>query len=107
VTTERLPVCGNCDEQLARLRPTIDVLTVDTFRFFPFVEELLEQHAPPALQASNAAIEVHIGQFIRAFGDLVVAADQFRTDCRMSHLTTLKRLATSLLRETDSLNSAL
>ena len=107
VTTERVPDCGDCDEQLARLRPAIDVLTVDTFRFFPFIEELLAHHTPPPLQASNATIELHIRQFIHAFGDLVVAADQFRTDCRMSHLTTLKGLATSLLKETDALNRAL
>ena len=107
VTTERVPECGDCDDHLARLRPAIDVLTADTLRFFPFVEELLEHHTPPALQASSAAIEAHIAQFIRAFGDLVVAADQFRTDCRVSHLTTLKALATSLLEETDALNRAL
>ena len=107
VTTERVPDCGDCDEQLARLRPAIDVLTVDTFRFFPFVQELLKQHTPPSLQTSGMAIERHIAEFIRRFGALVVAADQFRTDCRITHLATLKGFATSLLKETETLNRAL
>jgi hypothetical protein len=102
-----VPDCGDCDEQLARLRPAIDVLTVDTFRFFPVVQDLLRQHTPPALQTSGIAIERHIAAFIRSFGDLIVAADQFRTDCRMSHWATLKERATLLLRETDALNRGL
>ena len=40
---DRVPSCDDCDAQLMRLRPSIDVLGVDTFRFFPFVKELLDR----------------------------------------------------------------
>ena len=104
---ERVPSCHDCDAQLARLRPSIDVLGVDTFRFFPFVKELLERDTTPELRARAGAVETHIAELIRTFGALVVAADQFRSDCRASHLTTLKTLATSLLGESDALNRAI
>ena len=104
---ERVPSCHDCDALLARLRPSIDVLGVDTFRFFPFVKELLERDTTPELRARAGAVETHIAELIRTFGALVVAADQFRSDCRASHLTTLKTLATSLLGESDALNRAI
>src|SRR5438552_4258187 len=39
VATERVPDCHDCDAQLARLRPTIDTLTVDSYRFFPMLRD--------------------------------------------------------------------
>ena len=107
VTRERVPSCGDCEAQLARLRPAIDLLGVDTFRFFPFVKTLLERDTTPELRARAGDVETHIAELIRTFGALVVAADQFRSDCRASHLTTLKALATSLLAESDALNRAI
>jgi hypothetical protein len=107
VALDRVPSCGDCDAELAGLRPAIDLLGVDTFRFFPFVKELLERDTTPELRARAGAVETHIAELIRTFGALVVAADQFRSDCRASHLTTLKTLATSLLGETDGLNRAI
>lgn len=40
---------------LTRLRPAIDVLPVDTFRFFRFIQELLKPHTPPSLRTSGIA----------------------------------------------------
>ena len=107
VALERVPSCGDCDAQLAGLRPAIDVLGVDTFRFFPFVKELLERDTTPELVARAGVVETHIADLIRTFGALVAAAGEFRSDCRASHLTTLKALATSLLGESDALNRAI
>ena len=104
---ERVPSCNDCDAQLASLRPAIDLLGVDTFRFFPYVKELLERDTTPELLARAGVVEIHIAELIRAFDALVVAAGQFRSDCRASHLTTLKALATSLLHESDALSRAI
>ena len=50
---ERVPSCEDCDEQLARLRPAMDALTVDTFRFFPFVKTLKDSAAALRSDAEN------------------------------------------------------
>ena len=107
VAVERVPICNDCDAQLAHLRPAIDMLDVDTCRFFPVVKGLLERATTPELGARAVAIEAHIAELIRTFAALVLAANQFRSDCRSSHLTTLKALATSLLGESDALNRAM
>jgi hypothetical protein len=106
VATLRVPSCDDCDAQLAHLRPQIDLLGVDTWRFFPVVKELLARDTPPELATRAGDIERHVAGLIRTFSALVVAADEFRTDCRSSHLHTIKALATSLLQEADALNRA-
>ena len=105
--TDRVPDCGDCDAELARVRPAIDTLTVDSCRFFPGLNDVLAHAAIPGTIRAAHAIEIHIAAMVRSFGQLVVAADQFRKDCRSSHLKTLKALATSLLRDSDALNRAI
>jgi hypothetical protein len=102
-----VPNCSDCETLLARLCPAVDVLRIDTFRFFPVVKELLTRKTPPQLAESARTIETHIAELIGTFEALVVAADQFRADCRSSHLKTLKALALSLGRECDALNRAI
>ena len=107
VATEWVPDCADCNTQLAKLRPAIDLLMIDTRRFFPVVKEVLAHHTPPRVAADALVIERHISDVVRTFDALVVAADQFRTDCRSSHLKTLKELALALSREADALNRAM
>jgi len=102
-TRERVPACDDCDKQLARLRPAMDVLTVDIFRFFPFVKELLSREDVVASKRVRD-IEAHIAALVRTFDQLVVAAGQFRDECRASHLKTLKGSAAALLRDGENLN---
>ncbi len=105
--TDRVPSCGDCDAQLARLRPAMDMLTVDSFRFFPALDDVLAHAAIADAIRGAHEIEIHIAAVVRSFGTLVVAADQFRANCRMSHLETLKEAATGLLREAELLNRVL
>ena len=107
VTHDRVPDCEDCDAQLARLRPAIDLLTVDTLRFLTAVKELLARATPVHISNGASDVEMHIAQLIRTFGALVAASDQFRIDCRSSHLGVLKELATSLKRECHALSRAL
>jgi len=100
---ERVPSCRDCDEQLARLRPAMDGLTVDTFRFFPFVKELLsKQNAVASTRVLE--IETHIAALVRSFDQLIVADGEFRDECRASHLKTLKDSAAALRRDAENLN---
>ena len=39
--TDRMPDCGDCEDLLAQLRPLIDVLAVDTMRFFPVTTDVI------------------------------------------------------------------
>ncbi len=104
---DSVPDCGDCEAQLARLRPAMDTLTVDSGRFFPGLNDVLARAAiPDAIRAAHE-IEIHTAAVVRSFGQLVVAADQFKTDCRSSHLKTLKEAATVLLREAELLNHVL
>ena len=120
---DRVPACDNCDRLLAALRPEMDTLTVDTWRFFPAVMDLLrprqqdkrqadadarEHHiASVTRQDAADAIARHIAAIIRTFERLVVAAEEFRAGCRVSHLHTLKAAATDLLAEVERLDRAL
>lgn len=118
-----LPACEDCDSLLAKLRPEMNTLTVDTSRFFPAVMDLLkprqqgithagagalERHiASVTRQAAADATEVHIAAVIQTFERLVVAAEEFRAGCRTSHLRTLKTAATNLLAGVERLDRAL
>jgi hypothetical protein len=107
VTHDRIPDCEDCDAQLARLRPAIDLLAVDTMRFFPALKEMLARAAPADVSSRATDLEGHIARLIRTFDALVVAADVFRADCRSSHLAVLKQLAASLKRECSGLSRAM
>jgi hypothetical protein len=116
--------CEDCNGLLAKLRPEMDTLTVDTWRFFPIVMDLLEptdretaratapgpleRHiASVARQTAADAVERHIAGVVRTFERLVVAAEEFRVGCRVSHLRTLKSAATDLLADVERLDRAL
>ena len=107
VHRERIPDCADCETMLARLRPEIDTLAIDTIRFFPVVKILLDTpHLKPA-RAEGDTIERHITAVARTFERLVVAADEFRIGCRASHLEALKDTATDLLAEVHQLDKRL
>lgn len=99
----RVPACDDCEAQLANLRPAMDVLTVDTLRFFPFVKELLARDDAAASERVRE-IERHIATLVHSFEQLVVAAGRFRSDCRVSHLKTLRDSALALRRDAEALN---
>ena len=118
-----VPACDDCDSLLAKLRPEMDTLTVDTWRFFPTVMDLLNSGRQEAGQAAAGAIERHIASVkgqaeadaverhiaavIRTFEQLSVVAEEFRAGCRASHLSTLKTTATDLLAKVERLDRAL
>ena len=103
VAIERVPRCDDCEEQLARLRSRIDALTVDTFRFLPVVREILNRTTPDVARRESG-IEWRIAELTRTFADLVVAADRFKSDCRTSHMKTLKEAASTLRQDAEALN---
>lgn len=107
VHTGHLPACDDCDRLLTQLSPTIDTLIVDTMRFFPVVNSLLQLHTPASGQAVGAVVERQIVAIYRTFAQLIVAADQFRAGCRTSHLKTLKARANELSRKADQLDRTL
>ena len=107
VHTDRVPACDDCDLLLAQLRPPLDALIVDTMRFFPVVRDLLHFRAPDSARAEGARIEHGIAAVYQTFARLVVAADEFRTGCRASHLTALKALATDLANNANQLDRKL
>jgi len=120
---DRVPACEDCDSLLGKLRPEINTLTVDTWRFFPAVMDLLkprqqrikqpaagalERHiASVSRQAAADAVERHVAAVIRTFERLVLAAEEFRAGCRTSHLRTLKTAASDLLAEVERLDRSL
>ncbi len=104
---ERLPECDDCERLLAQLTPAIDALIVDTMRFFPVVNSLLQLRAPETMHAEGRSIERQIVAIYRVFAQLVVAVDEFRTGCRASHLKVLKGRAATLLAAVDRLDRAL
>ena len=120
---DRVPACENCDRLLAALRPEMDTLRVDTWRFFPTIMDLLTPRqegtkqgvteararhgASVAREAAADAIARHIAAVNRTFEDLVAAAEEFRSGCRASHLGILKTAATDLLAEVERLDHAL
>ena len=102
-TTVRVPNCEDCEKELASLRPAMDSLAVDTFRVFAIVKEVMShENAADGQRAGD--IERCIAALLRSFEQLVVADGQFRTDCRASHLHTLKDSAAALRRDAEALN---
>lgn len=118
--SDRIPHCENCDALLAALRPVIADLTVETYQFFPDVLEFLglrpqrakratrdarEQHiAVVARQDAAIGVERRLASVIRTLDRLILASEEFRTGCRLSHLQALKAAARDLLREVERLD---
>ena len=107
VHDDTVPYCDDCDELLVLLGQALDVLVVDTMRFFPVVKSLLDAHAPDTVRAEGASIEHDIADIDRTFRRLVVAADEFRKGCRASQLQTLKAGANDLVGKVDQLDRKL
>lgn len=103
ITTARVPNCDDCERQLAALRPALDQLAADAYRFFPIIDEVMT-HDDPSEGTRARDIERHIGALLHSFEELVMAEGQFRADCRASHLQTLKHSAVALRRDAESLN---
>ncbi len=103
----RIPACDDCERLLMDLRPEIDVLSVDTMRFFPIVAELVRHHAPENAQRAAVSIAHDVGLLVRTFDHLVMAVDEFRAGCRASHLHVVKECATELSRAIDALDRRL
>ena len=105
--SERLPDCDDCDILLARLRPHIDTLTVDTTRFFPAFKDVIHADCPEPAVEEAGAIGQHVAAVARTFQQLIFATDDFRVGCRASHLGTLKERAAALLGEVTDLDRRL
>ena len=103
VADYKVPACGTCDEQLARLRPAIDTLVTDRSRFMSFVYEVLNRHDPPAAERVKV-VEREASAFTASFERLLLAGGVFRTDCRLSHMRALKDAAATLLRNAKALD---
>lgn len=103
----RLPDCPDCAAALARLRPQMDALTVDTIRFFPAVAVLAGTAKPNPVVAESAAFERHIAGVVRTFVHLVLAADEFHGRCRTSFMPVLRDAARSLPDEARELDTCL
>ncbi len=96
VHSGQLPGCTDCERLLADLVPTMDALIVDTMRFCPVVNHLLQVRTPQCEGADGSRIERDVVAIYRTFAQLIVAADDFRVSCRTSHLKTLKARAYEL-----------
>jgi hypothetical protein len=99
----RVPACGTCDEQLERLRPAIDTLTVDRSRFLPVVREILERR-DAKLGDSVKSIDRGAMLLAASFERLLMAVAAFRTDCRLTHVRDLKDAGADLLAEAKTLD---
>jgi hypothetical protein len=119
------PKCEDCEDLLAKLRPVVTQLTVDTWQFFPSALDFLdlrdrqkgqasmgtptrERHL--AIVAREAAVDTvarHISAVIGTFERLVAAVDEFRAGCGVSQLRALKAAATELLSEIQKLDGVL
>ena len=99
----RVPACGTCDEQLERLRPAIDAMSVDRSRFLPVVRDILECR-DPKLADSVQAIDQGAMLLAASFERLLLAVAAFRTDCRLTHVRDLKQAAIDLLAQATSLD---
>ncbi|HWK09578.1 MAG TPA: hypothetical protein VNR64_05985, partial [Vicinamibacterales bacterium] len=91
---------------LERLRPAIDVLTVDRSRFLSFVHEVLGRHDPGAAVRVNT-IDRQITALSMTFQRLLMAETRFRTDCRLSHMRDLKDAAAALSSDANALDEVM
>lgn len=107
VHTRPLPAREDCDRLLTELMPALDTLIVDTMRFFPVVNHLLQLHTRPSRQAVGAAIERQTVAVYRTFARLTAAVDEFRAGCCASHLKALKARANELSVKADQLDRTL
>ena len=104
---ERIPECPDCQAVLTELRREIEVLTVDTLRFFPVVKMLLSAPQRESARADGDAIEPRIAAVLRTFDRLVAAVDEFRIGCRASHLSVIKQATADLLVDANRLEQHL
>lgn len=98
-----VPACNECDEQIARLRPALDAITVDTFRFFPIVRNVLARHDAEASKRLQT-IAAQIKALQHSFQQLVFAEGQFQKDCRAGHVTVLRQAAKALRHDAEELD---
>ena len=104
VHSHHITACRECDTLLARLRPEIDTLMVDTIRFFPVVRMLVNHPPLEAVRDESEEVERRIAAVVRTFERLITAADEFMIGCRASHLPAVKETAAELLEDADCLD---
>jgi hypothetical protein len=97
------PSCDDCTRDLSSLRPAIDLMVVDTCRFFPFVKDYWSNHDAAAATRARE-IEAQIAALSRSFDMVSRAEEQFRGECRDTHLKALKEAAATLRRDAEALN---
>lgn len=119
-----LAPCEDCESLLARVKPVVTQLTVDTWLFFPSALEFLDlrdrQKAPVTSEGAKAplfaavareaavdAVDHRITAVIQTFEQLVTAVGDFRAGCRTSQLQAVKAVASGLLVEVERLDRAL
>lgn len=107
VQRERITYCADCQAVLTALRREIDLLAVDTLRFFPVVKMLLTAPERESARADGDAIEPRIAAVIRTFDRLAAAVDEFRIGCRASHLGAIKQTTANLLVDANRLEQHL
>ena len=107
VQRERIAECTDCQTVLVDLRREIDILAVDTLRFFPVVKMLLSAPQRELARDDGDGIEQRIATVLGTFDRLVAAVDEFQGGCRASHLRTVKEAATDLLVDANCLNQRL
>lgn len=104
VQRERIAECADCQTMLVKLRGEIDILAVDTIRFFPIVRMLLSAPQREPARAGGDAIEPRIAAVRGTFDRLVAAVDEFRIGCRASHLQVIKQTTAELLGDANRLD---
>ena len=107
VQRERIAECADCNTMLVDLREEIDILAVDTLRFFPVVKMLLRAPQREPARADGDAIEPRIAAVLRTFARLVAAVDEFHIGCRASHLRVIKQATADLLVDANGLDQRL
>lgn len=97
--------CADCETVLASLRDAIDAVVDATLRFLPFVEALARRHGHDT--ALLPELRRHVLRVERTFLQLETAAGDFRTGCRVDHLSAVKRLAAELAFAAETADAAL
>ena len=107
VQRDRIAECADCHTVLVELRGEIDILTVDTLRFFPVVKMLLRAPQREPARAEGDAIEPRIAAVLRTFDRLVAAVGEFAIGCHTSHLRVIKDTTAELLAAANGLDERL
>ena len=107
VDGDKTPSCPDCTARLLDTRSRVDLLVVDTLRFFPAFAHILVATVAPGIQGDAQNVQDEIAALVRAFERADVAAEAFRSGCRASHLATVKQAARDLREHAERLERML